>query len=190
MFPPTIPSGRNPFWPKPVGSLDRPGFCAKDGRPLSLKLTVVGKNAENMLLAGAIQHYLKAVGCDLSLLPVENAVIVDDLKNRKYDMLMLGQWLIPHNEPATHYRQGYYHEKSSYRVFVQPELTALIELLEATANRQERLKLHHEIQDRIAEEMPTFMIFHRNNVVGVKKELADLRLSVGTWQLYRDLARP
>jgi hypothetical protein len=34
------------------------------------------------------------------------------------------------------------------------------------------------------------MIFHRNNLVGVKRDLADLRLSVGTWQLYRDLARP
>jgi peptide/nickel transport system substrate-binding protein len=166
------------------------GVLQKDGRPLSLKLTVAGKNAEDMLLAGAIQHYLKSVGCDLSLLPVESAAIVDDLKNRKYDLLMLGQWLIPHNEPVTHYRQGYYHEKSSYRVFVRPELTALIDRLEAAADRRERLKLHHLIQDRIAEEMPTLMIFHRNNVVGVKKELHDLRLSVGTWQLYRDLARP
>jgi peptide/nickel transport system substrate-binding protein len=166
------------------------GVLAKDGRPLSLKLTVVGKNAENMLLAGAIQHSLKAVGCDLSLLPVENAAIVDDLKNRKYDLLMLGQWLIPHNEPSTHYRYGYYHEKSTYRVFVQPELTALIDRLEGTASGQERVKLHHEIQNRIADEIPTFMIFHRNNLVGVKRDLADLRLSVGTWQLYRDLARP
>jgi peptide/nickel transport system substrate-binding protein len=155
-----------------------------------LKLTVVGKNAENMLLAGAIQHYLKVVGCDLSLLPVENAAIVDDLKNRKYDLLMLGQWLIPHNEPFTHYRYGYYHEKSTYRVFVQPELTALIDRLEGTADVRERVKLHHEIQNRIADEMPAFMIFHRNNMVGVKRDLADLRLSVGTWQLYRDLARP
>jgi peptide/nickel transport system substrate-binding protein len=166
------------------------GVLAKDGRPLSLKLTVVGKNAENMLLAGAIQHYFKAVGCNLSLLPVENAAIVENLKNKKYDMLMLGQWLIPHNEPSTHYRYGYYHEQSTYRVFVQPELTALIDRLEGTANGQERVKLHHEIQNRIADEIPTFVIFHRNNVVGVKKDLADLRLSVGTWQLYRDLARP
>jgi peptide/nickel transport system substrate-binding protein len=166
------------------------GILTKEGLPLSLKLTVVGKNAENMLLAGAIQHYLKAVGCNLSLLPVENAAIGDDLKNRKYDLLMLGQWLIPHNEPSTHYRYGYYHEKSNYRVFVQPELTALIDRLETTGPRPERVKLHHEIQNRIGEEMPTFMVFHRNNVVGVKKELAGLRLSVGTWQLYRDLARP
>jgi peptide/nickel transport system substrate-binding protein len=121
---------------------------------------------------------------------VENAVIVEALKNRKYEMLMIGQWLIPHNDPASHYRQGYYHEKGMYPVFFRPEITELIEKLEMTGPRQERLKLHHQIQNMIAEEMPTFMIFHRNNVVALKKELADLRLSVGTWQLYRDLARP
>jgi peptide/nickel transport system substrate-binding protein len=165
-------------------------ILTKDGRRLSLKLTIVGKNAEDMLLAAAIQHYLKAVGCELTLFPVENAAIVEALKNRKYEMLMLGQWLIPHNDPAPHYRQGYYHEKGSYPVFVKPEITELIDRLEKTGPRQERLKLHHQIQNRIGEEMPTLMIFHRNNVVAVKKEIADLRLSVGTWQLYRDLARP
>jgi len=166
------------------------GILSKDGQPLSLKLTLVGRNAEDMLLAAAIQHYLKAVGCEITLNPVENAAIVEDLRNKKYDLLMLGQWLIPHNEPVTHYRQGYYHEKSTYRVLVKPELTELIDRLEAMSNRQERIKLHHQIQNMIADEMPTLMIFHRNNVLGVRKELADLRLSVGTWQLYRDLARP
>jgi peptide/nickel transport system substrate-binding protein len=166
------------------------GILSKNGQPLSLKLTVVGKNAEDMLLAGAIQHYLKAVGCGLTILPVENAAIVEALKKGEYDLLMLGQWYVPHNEPATHYRQGYYHEKASYPVFVTPELTGLIERLEATADRRERLKLHYQIQDLIAEEMPTLMIFHRNNVVALKRELGNFRVSVGTWQLYRDLARP
>lgn len=166
------------------------GVLTKDGRTLSLKLTLVGRNAEDMLLAAAIQHYLKAVGCDVTLNPVENAAIVEDLRNKKYDLLMLGQWLIPHNEPVTHYRQGYYHEKSTYRVLVKPELGELIDRLEVMTNRQERIKLHHQIQNMIGDEMPTLMIFHRNNIVGVKRELADLRLSVGTWQLYRDLARP
>jgi peptide/nickel transport system substrate-binding protein len=166
------------------------GILTKDGRRLSLRLTLVGRNAENMLLAGAIQQYLQAAGVEIILHPVENAAIIEDLRHKRYDMLMIGQWLIPHNEPSPHYRQGYYHEQSTYRVFVRPDLTKLIDRLEETPSRNERIKLHHEIQNLIAGEMPKLMIFHRNNVVGVRRELGPIRLSVGTWQLYRDLARP
>ncbi|GAB6059223.1 ABC transporter substrate-binding protein [Desulfonatronum parangueonense] len=166
------------------------GVMEKDGSPMKLSLTVVANNAENMLLAAAIQHALKAVGCEVVLNPVESAAITEQFRNGNYDLLMLGQWLIPHNEPFTHYRFGYYHDNSTYKVYTSPEITALIDELETTADRERRLDLHHGIQDGLGLAMPAWVLFHRNNIIAVPRDFADFTVSVGTWQLYRDLAKP
>jgi len=50
--------------------------------------------------------------------------------------------------------------------------------------------LHHAIQDGLGRAMPVWVLFHRNNIIAVPSDFADFTVSVGTWQLYRDLARP
>ncbi len=166
------------------------GMRAKDGRRLELSLLVAASNAEDMLLAAAIQDALRPLGCALRLVPLENAALLKAFTDKDHDMLMLGQWLIPHNEPYPHYLRGYFHSRSAYTVYHSPELDALIDRLTGTRDKKERVALHHAIQEKIAGAMPFLMLFHRNNVMGVKKELADYPLPVGSWQLYRGLARP
>ena len=168
---------------------DASGVRSKDGKKLEISMHIAASNAEDMLLAAAMQDALRAVGCTLKLVPVENAALLQAFTKKEYDTLMLGQWLIPHNEPYPHYLRGYYHSRSVYKVFHTPELDALIDTLTGTRDKKERLELHHAVQRMIAQNMPTLMLFHRNNIMGVKKVLADYPLSVGTWQLYRGLAR-
>jgi peptide/nickel transport system substrate-binding protein len=162
---------------------------AEIAQPLSLRLVFGAKNAEDSLLANAIQNDLKAIGVTITLVPLEEAALMDSLKKRNFDLIMLGQSFIPHNEPSSHYRRGYYHPQATYPIFHTAALTAQIERLSGTAAAVERLKLHHEIQRTIAEAMPFVVLFHRNNLLAMKKELQGVDASVGTWQIYRGLTQ-
>ena len=157
------------------------------GKSLKLRLAFGAKNAEDSLLAGAIQSELKAVGVAAALEPLEDAALMDALKKKNYDLIMLGQSFVPHDEPSSHYRRGYYHPLSTFDVYRTPELTGLIDRLFATAEPAERLRLHHRIQATIAGAMPVIVLFHRNNIVAMKQQVMGYKVSVGTWQLYRGL---
>lgn len=157
------------------------------GKSLKLRLAFGAKNAEDSLLAGAIQSELKAVGVAAALEPLEDAALMDALKKKNYDLIMLGQSFVPHDEPSSHYRRGYYHPLSTFDVYRTPELTGLIDRLFATAEPAERLHLHHRIQATIAGAMPVIVLFHRNNIVAMKQQVMGYKVSVGTWQLYRGL---
>ncbi|MCX7781424.1 MAG: ABC transporter substrate-binding protein [Negativicutes bacterium] len=159
----------------------------KEGAALRLRLVYGAKNAEDSLLAGAIQNDLKAAGIAVSLVPLEDAALMDSLKNKNYDLIMVGQSFIPHDEPSSHYRRGYFHPQSTYNVFRTPELTKTIDQLFATADTNERFALHHRIQSVISEQVPVIVLFHRNNMVAMKKNIMGYKVSVGTWQLYRGL---
>ncbi len=158
------------------------------GRSPRLRLAFGAKNAEDSLLAGAIQAELKAVGLTVVLEPLEEAALMDAMKKKNYDLIMLGQSFIPHDEPSSHYRRGYYHPASTFDVYRTPELTGLIDQLFATAEPAERLRLHHHIQEKIAGAMPMIVLFHRNNIVAMKQQVMGYKVSTGTWQLYRGLA--
>lgn len=159
------------------------------GEGLTLRLVYGAKNAEDSLLAGAIQSQLKAIGITLTLVPMEDAALMDSLKKKSYDMIMLGQSFIPHNEPASCYRRGYFHPQSTYDVLRTPEITQAIDQLFATADLGARIVQHHQIQKLISDQAAMVVLFHRNNIVAMKKNIVGFEVSVGTWQLYRGLAK-
>lgn len=154
---------------------------------INLKLVYGAKNAEDSLLVGAIQADLQAVGIGTTLVPLEDAALMKAFKEKNFDLIMLGQSFIPHNEPASHYRRGYYHPQSTYPVLTMPELTAQIEQLYNTGGAAQRNALHQAIQRQISEQMAVIVLFHRNNMVAGKKNIEGYQLSVGTWQIYRGL---
>ena len=164
-------------------------LLAETGNALQLRLVFGAKNAEDSLLAGAIQSQLKAVGIAVTLVPMEDAALMDSLKKKNYDMIMLGQSFIPHNEPASCYRRWYFHPQSTYNVLRTAEVTQAIDQLFATADPAARIAQHHKIQQLISAQAPMIVLFHRNNIVAMKKNIVGFEVSVGTWQLYRGLAK-
>ncbi|BBB89458.1 MAG TPA: ABC transporter substrate-binding protein [Methylomusa anaerophila] len=165
------------------------GLQVKDGNPLRLRIVFGAKNAEDSLLAGAVQSGLKDAGIAAVLVPLEEAALMDALKNKNYDLIMVSQSYIPHDEPSSHYLQGYYHPQAAYSVLTAPEITKTIDRLFLTADSRERLNLHHKIQELICEQVPVIVLFHRNNMAAMKKNVMGFEVSVGTWQLYRALEK-
>ncbi|CQR70163.1 Nickel-binding periplasmic protein precursor [Sporomusa ovata DSM 2662] len=165
------------------------GVRMKDRVSLRVRIAFGAKNAEDSLLAGVIQNSLKEVGIIAELVPLEDAALMDALKNKSYDLLMFGQFYIPHNEPSPHYLSGHYHPKAMYGLLTTPEITEAIDQLVITANNKERVALHHKIQGLISEQVPVIVLFHRNNIAAMKKNIMDYENSVGVWQVYRGLEK-
>ena len=165
------------------------GIRMKDGVPLSLRLVLGASNEEDKLLSVVIVDQLKKIGIDVQMVMLESGALREALNQKDFDMIMIGQWLIPHDEPSTHYLKGYWHRQSSYKIYVSDELDQKIDLLQQSLNMDERLRYHHEIQQAITDVYAQKIIFHRNNIVLSRNSVQDFEVSVGTWQIYRGLSK-
>lgn len=163
------------------------GIREKDGIPLQLRMVLGAGNEEDKLLSLAIQDELKEIGIELELIHLEGGALRDALSAKNYDIIMIGQWLIPHDEPTSHYLKGYWHSESAYSIYHTPELDSKIEKLHNSLDEQERIDLHKEIQKDILDAHGVSVVFHRNNVMLVHEDVQGFDISVGTWQIFRGL---
>ncbi|MDR2494137.1 MAG: ABC transporter substrate-binding protein [Spirochaetaceae bacterium] len=163
------------------------GVRVRGSQPLRLTLTYGAANAEHALLAQAIQDALRAAGVDLALNPVEAAAL-DDLEEAKnYDMILTDQSFIPTDDPSFHYRRGYWHSESYYKVYTSEPLDRLINELEITMDREKRRALHWDIQREIMDNAPVLIVYHRNSLRLAKKNIRNFSISSGCWHINRAL---
>jgi peptide/nickel transport system substrate-binding protein len=190
------PSVRNPrFDPALAGTmLDEQGWIRgndgvrrKDGRRLAITLTYGASNTEDTLLAPVIQDALKTAGIDLQLNPVESAALDAVQETKDYDMILVGQSFIPTDDPSFHYRQGYWHSGSYYKIYTTPALDALIDRLAVTMDTAQRRELHWAIQEEIMRNAPVLMVYHRNSIRLAKKNVKNFDISSGCWHINRAL---
>lgn len=170
-------------------SFNAQGIREKDGEPLHLRLVLGASNEEDKLLSLVIQDQLKAIGIHVELVHLEGGALREALNTKDYDMMMIGQWLIPHDEPTTHYMRGYWHSDSTYTIYHTEELDEKIEKLHHSLDQEERIALHHEIQNDILDAYAVMVVFHRNNVMLVNERVANFEISTGTWQIFRGLTK-
>jgi peptide/nickel transport system substrate-binding protein len=163
------------------------GLRHKTGRTLSITLTYSAGNSEDSLIAPVIQDHLKEVGIDLKLNPVEGAALDDILENKNYDIVLTGQSFIPTDDPLFHYKNGYYHSDSYYKIYTTPKLDAMINELAATMNTSKRVELNWDIQKNIMDNIPVLMVFHRNSIRLAKNSIHDFDISSGCWHINREL---
>ncbi len=165
------------------------GAREKNGQTLKATLCFGSGNEEDRLLSTVVQSYLKDIGMNVELKALESAALREALRDKQYDMIMIGQWMIPHDDPTTHYLRGYWHSKSTYTIFVSEKLDDMINRLARSMDKKERLQLHREIQAEILDHVPFMVVFHRNNVMLMNRKVKDFEISTGTWQLFRGLRK-
>lgn len=172
-----------------AGYIDRnaQGVLVKDGVPLKLRLVLGASNEENKLLSVVMIDQLKRVGIDIELIMLEGGALREALNQKDYDMIMIGQWLIPHDEPTPHYLKGYWHSQSTYAIYTSSELDQKINQLHQSLNQKERIQLHHEIQQIVYDAYAQKVLYHRNNVILAHSSVKNFNVSIGTWQIYRGL---
>lgn len=165
------------------------GIREKNGRPLKASLYLGSGNEEDKALSTVVQSRLKEIGMDVELRAVEGGALREALNEKQYDMIMIGQWMIPHDDPTTHYLRGYWHSNSTFTIYTSDKLDDMIDRLAQSMDANERLQLHREIQAEILDNVPFVVVFHRNNVMLMRQKVKDFDISTGTWQLFRGLTR-
>ena len=159
------------------------GILEKNGNKLAIKLTYSMSNTEDALLAPVMKDELGKIGIDVTLTPVEDAALWDLATEKDFDLLIIGQWFIPTDEPAMNYSRGYWHTNSNCPIYTSPELDALIDELAITMDKSKRVELHHKIQAKIMENAPTLMLYHRNSIRLAKKNITNFDISSGCWHI-------
>lgn len=163
------------------------GIMEKGGKKLEAVLCFGAKNEEDRLLSTAIQGILKEFGIAVELKALEDAALREALTEKDYDLLMIGQWFVPHDDPTTHYQRGYWHSDSAYTIYTSEKLDGMVDELAGSLDHQERVELHRAVQAEILDHTPFMVVFHRNNIMLVNQKVKDFNISIGTWQIFRGL---
>ncbi|MGL4740444.1 MAG: ABC transporter substrate-binding protein [Sarcina sp.] len=166
---------------------DGNGIVDKNGKDLKFSMSLDAKNEEDKNLSTVIQSDLAKAGIGLEIKTVDKAALTEDLSNKNYELIMVGQWHVPHDDPSTHYVDGYWHSKSKYNIFSSDELDKKIDRLANSLDNNERINLHKEIQKEILDTATVIPVFHRNNLLLSNKKVDNLSVSVGTWQIFKGL---
>lgn len=162
-------------------------YYYKDGEKLSLSCQVVSNNEEDKALAAVMQEELKDNGIHMEITMMDEAAIRDNVAAHDFQLVMLGQSYVPTDDPSFHYKTGYYHSESINNLYSTPELDEKIDELFYSLDKEERLKLHKELQKEIMEQIPVLMMFHRNNVILANTKVKDFEVAEGTWQIFKGL---
>lgn len=167
---------------------DGDGFVDKDGKKLTLDVTVASNNEEDKALCAIMQDQLKDAGIDLTITALDGAALKDSTVGKEYQLTLQGQNYVPTDDPTINYG-GYWHSDSYYNVYSDEELDKMIEELSASLDAEERIELHKQIQKYILDKTPVIMVFHRNNIVLADKKVSNFQVAAGTWQLYKGLEK-
>lgn len=167
---------------------DGDGFVDKNGKKLTLDITVASNNEEDKALCSIMQEQLKGAGIDLTITALDSSALKETTVSGDYQLTLQGQNYVPNDDPTINYA-GYWHSDSYYHVYTDETLDGMIEQLRASLDSEERIELHKEIQKYILDKTPVIMVFHRNNVILADKKVADFQVAAGTWQLYKGLEK-
>ncbi|MCL0079138.1 ABC transporter substrate-binding protein [Dehalococcoidia bacterium] len=166
---------------------DNDGILERDGKPFSVGLIYDARLPDQHLIAEYFQHEFQEVGIEVTLNPMEGGLVRDKKSTGDFDLLLSWQMFIPHNEPSNHYRQFFHSSEGRFRFLSDPEVDALIDQLDATGDRAERLKLHHELQKEILERSPVVNLHNHYNAVFTRDTVNDFEASVHSRMIWYSL---
>jgi len=100
------------------------------------------------------------------------------LTSGDFDLLLTGQWYIPHDEPSNNYRAYFHSTKGTYHFLNDPDIDTLIDQLDATGGREERLNLHYQLQEEILKRAPVVYLYNYYSVMFAKDSVKGLEAPV------------
>lgn len=165
---------------------DNDGILDKDGKRLEMTLTYDTNDLTYRMLAEAFQSQLKEAGIDVKLTAVEFGAYYKLLANKKYDLMLTGQWFIPHDDPSQFYK-NYYTAEGFYPVYNSDDMEQLIGKLQVCVDTSERLKLHYELQKHILDNALMIPVYYKLNVWVISNNIEGFKPYPGFWHLYKPL---
>ncbi len=166
---------------------DNDGILERNGKCFHIALTYDVALPDHRLIAEYLQHEFQKAGIKMDLNPVELALMREMKGTGEFDLLLSSQWFIPHNEPANHYRQYFHSTEGRFRFLDDPEVDALIDQLDATGDRAERLKLHHKLQKEILERAPVVYLYNHYSALFTRGTVNNFEAPVHSRKIWYSL---
>jgi peptide/nickel transport system substrate-binding protein len=152
-------------------SLGPGGGRERAGTRLSFTLTYAQASAENEKIAAFVQDGLGRIGVEVRLEPLEYAVLLERLRERKFEALMSGMRLDPDPDPFDLWHSSQIDAGRNYAGLADGSLDAWIESARETLDRRERTRLYSLVQRRLHELEPQTTFFYPTSRVAVVEEL-------------------
>lgn len=164
-----------------AGWYDRDGddVVDKDGVKLALEFLYPQGNEASKIFGQKLQESFKAIGVEVSLLPLEWATCLERVKNREFDAINLS-WIPPLEsdpEQLWHSRLGAQGVRSSNNAGVQdPRVDALILAIQRELDVPKRMALWREFHRYLYQEVqPYLFLFNVPKKFAVQKRIRGMQ---------------
>jgi len=138
----------------------------------TLTLIVSTKGSKDLELAEIIRHYLKNVGVDVRIVPMEHTAFLNKVfTEHDFDLAIYGP-----SPSSTYYALSYW-KTGSYLNGPLYSNTLVDELLEkatSITNETERFELYEQIQEIIWNECPAIWLYYEDLIVATKGGITNL----------------
>ena len=139
-----------------------------------------------LLIAEIVQAQLKEIGVDVDMQTVEYGATQKIFEKGGYEMMMQCG-VCGHADPSL-WLNYFFHSKRGPRCAFKNELlTTLIDNVVSTINREDRLKIFHEIQEIMKEDVPGVFLYSDANVVAMNKRVRNYEMEGGIHGAYLSL---
>jgi len=151
---------------------DANGILSKNGKVLSFTI-YYGQGSENSGKASIyIQHFLKEVGVDVKIRPVEFSVLVTEIANPgKFEAILL-DW-IENPDPDCYVEWGTDQVKNgmNFMSYANPHVDQLLNQARTTLDIKKRKILYKNFQKIITEEAPYIFLWYPETMIGVNRRI-------------------
>lgn len=151
---------------------DREGMMERDGEPLILDvLPASGRYPQDLAVAEVIQEYLRQVGirAELDVFDWATTFPLSQEDPLQYDLVSFA-WLTTTTDADytlfSNFHSGELPPDSwnKYR-YSNPQVDEWLEQARASVDTEERLELYAQVQDALAEDLPSIPVYNTNEVV-------------------------
>lgn len=139
---------------------DGDGVLERRGKPLRFTFVAVSSSKATRRWLTIYQQQLKKAGIQMAIKAIEWSTFLEQLRGHDFDAAALGMALSgPYTDlyPMLHSSQS--EDGQNYGVYSDPRVDRLLERIRREMDRDERERLAHELQRRLAAQLPLIPLF-------------------------------
>ncbi|EEG77049.1 extracellular solute-binding protein family 5 [Dethiobacter alkaliphilus AHT 1] len=168
------------------------GVREKNGERLAFTITTIAGNPAYASYQEIAKQEWEAIGAEVELESFDGPMFGDALTSMNFDVIVFA-WssgFDPDSTPIWHSTQipDEYGTGQNYAGYKNDRVDELLEAGLKISDRQERIEIYHEVQEILAEELPSLFVYFMNSVVAVPDNLENFRPNPtqanNTWNMY------
>lgn len=154
-----------------------------DGKriPLRFEIKINAGNSTRKSVALIVQDELKKHGIDASVRELDWTIFLDDVKNHKFDAVILG-WAMSVGEPDAYqvwHSSQAANKGSNHISYKNPRVDKILEQYRREFDEKKRIQLYREFQEILSDEQPYTFLFLGKSVEAVQRRFHGVKVLPG-----------